>query len=681
MKKTIKILIFLLAITPIIVDKHVFSPFMAGKSFFVWSIMILISLIFIIIFFYDKDFKKEILDKIKIYYKHPISVLIFLFTLVVIVSSIFAVDKYIAFWGDIERGEGVIGMIYMLGVFIFSLLIFEKKDWLIFFKFSLFISFIVLLKEFSQFINDINRPDSFFGNPAFLAGYLIFTIFYSLILLKEKSGKFFKYFLIFIFVFSIIGIFVSQTRGSILGILFGLIFILIYGIIRGKSVIYKKTNLRKISTVALASVFIFLSFFIFTKDNSIWQNIPGISRIVTINNNDSTVQTRFNMWNISLRAINPELNGWKKFTIGWGQDNFNQAYLKYFNPKQFNYEINFFDRAHNKILDILVMNGILGLIVYLSIFFFLIFNILKNKEFSWFNMSLLFVIISYFVHLMFLFDQVTTYIPLLIILSYFIYLDNKNFILLSKNKISGPIFIPGFFLLLSVLIVYIFFTNVLLGYIQMRKFKSILRDNNTVDVLSRIDKVFYPFTTAQPEIRKSFLSLTQNNYKIGDNSSNKLVSAAFEKGEEYLGRESLDYKFMLFLSVTYSNLGKKAKNIEYLKRGEYYLKKLISISPQRPDYNYSFALNLFFQKNLSESFEYFEKSFDLASILFSQKRDDKIEEIYIYFFKYFYGLRDKENLIKVSNRLIKNNYSKSDDLIKIIDYVEKNNSLPKINFE
>jgi tetratricopeptide (TPR) repeat protein len=161
----------------------------------------------------------------------------------------------------------------------------------------------------------------------------------------------------------------------------------------------------------------------------------------------------------------------------------------------------------------------------------------------------------------------------------------------------------------------------------------------------------------------------------------KLVGIAFKKEEEYLERESFDFTSRASLSVVYSNIGRNLNNMEFLKRGEFHLKELLSFSPNMPDYNYSFAVNLFSQKRFDESFKYFEKSFNLTPILFSQEKSDKIEDIYIYLFKYFYKLKDKEDLIKVSNRLIENNYVDSDNLGKIVNFLEKNNTWPNISFE
>jgi O-antigen ligase len=684
MTRLIKILLLTLAFTPLIVDNLVLSPFVTGKNIFVWSIVVLVCILLTFSFFSDKKFRESVSNKISIYYKNPLFLSVVAFISAILLSTIFAVDKYRAFWGDIERAEGFVGIFCFFSIFLFILSIFEEKDWFTFFKLSSFVSLAVLIKEFSQFFSGISRPESFFGNTTFLAGYLVFSIFCSIVIFGDKGNKFWKYLSVVTLASSILGIFITQTRGTILGIFLGLTCVLIYGIVKGKSISYKKLSLRTVSVIILSLIVIFSGVFISTRRSELWQRVPGISRVALISSTDSTTQTRLLMANLSVNAINPRENGGEKLIIGWGQDNFNLAYLKYFNPLQFEYEANTFNRAHNKVLDVLVMNGVLGLVAYLSIFFILLYYLLRCKEFSIINLGLLFWIIAYFVHLLFIFDQITTYIPFFIILSYVVYTQARP-IQAQVHKAPYPIGrvygVGAIFTTVSLFLIYIFFSNNLPGYIQMHKFQALLIRGNTEEIVGKINPIFSPLTVAQADIRSKMLVFIQNNYKADDLNMSKLVGIAFKKEEEYLERESFDFTSRASLSVVYSNIGRNLNNMEFLKRGEFHLKELLSFSPNMPDYNYSFAVNLFSQKRFDESFKYFEKSFNLTPILFSQEKSDKIEDIYIYLFKYFYKLKDKEDLIKVSNRLIENNYVDSDNLGKIVNFLEKNNTWPNISFE
>jgi len=682
MTKIIKILLYSLALTPIVIDNQSLSAFSLGENLFVYGVLSIVSILFFFNFFRDANFRENVLIKVNKYYKNPLFISIFAFILSVLLSTIFAVDKYRAFWGDIERSEGFIGIFCGAIIFVFALIVWEKRGWLNFFKLSLFTSIVLLGKEFIQLFGGIQRPGSLLGNPTFLAGYLLFSIFCSIILFKEKGNKIWKYFSAATLILSFLGIFITQTRGTILGLFIGIVFSLIFCIVKRNDIDYKMVNLRKVSKIILCSVFVIFFLFIFTKNNDIWQKIPGISRFTQINSSDTSTQVRLLTSKIGLEAINPVNNGLGKLVLGWGQDNYTLASAKYFNPRLFNYEMSSYDRSHNKIIDVLVMNGVLGLISYLLIYFFFFFYVLKKKSFSFASLALIFFGCAYFTHLLFIFDQVTTYISFFIILSFTVYITSNNLIIFNEEeKIQKYkcITVGSFLVIVSLFFNYIFFTNILPGYIQMHKFNSFLHKGDINLILNKADSIFRPYTTVQSNLRMGLLVFTQNNYINNDRNINELTRMSLEKEEEYIKKESFDLKSMAFLATVYSNIGRSSNNIEYIKKGEEYFKKLISFSPNRPDYDYGLALNLFFQNRIDESFFYFEKAFNSSDDFFI-KNKEKNEYIYYNFIQYFYKEKNKNDFIKTVQRLKGSNYSGYHILNQIIDYINKYQDWPKINF-
>lgn len=687
MIKILKICLWMLAVTPLIVDNSLFYSSTTTGSIFIRGILILISILFLFNFLYTKKFRIRIIEKIKIAIRNPLVISILAFFSIFIISTIFAVDKYSAFWGTIERAEGLVGMIYFLSFFIFSLLIFEKKDWLWFFRLSLLVAFILIFKEFIQFSSGVSRPDSFLGNPTFLSGYLLFSIFSAILVFKEEEINFWKYFSVVIFFLSILGIFITETRGTIAGLAVSFIVILIYNIIKGNNILIWKFNLRKLSIVILCFTIAFLALFLSTRESDVWQRVPGFGRVAVINAEDNTTQTRLLMAKLSIDAVDPVKNGAKEFLIGWGPENFSLAYVKYFNPKQFQYEIGWFDRSHNKLFDILVMNGILGLIAYLSIYFFFFKSIFKKHNFSLLNIGLLFFGVSLFIHLLFVFDQITTSIPFFVLLAFSIYLtigddivegiDKPKKDYKASNKLE--IFASIFLLALTLFLGFVFFKNDLPAYIQLKSYALLREKSDATIISSKINEVFDPFTTAQMKIRYDFLSFVSKNYDAKSEPIVKLSALSFLKGDEYVDRRPLDLQFSNFLALTYISQGKELNNLEYLKKGEEIFKRILLLSPHKPDFNYGLALSWFYQKKYIESFIYFEKIFDTNPGYFSQKSKGP-EGIYSLFIKHFYEVKDKANFIKTADRLKKNNYADSATLDKIIDFISKNNIWPNINF-
>lgn len=690
MNKVIKVCLLALTLTPLIVDKSVFAPYVSGESIFIRGVLVIVSILFSINFFYKKEFKNEIIEKIKKIIKNPLFLSISAFIFVAGISTIFAVDKYGAFWGNLERAEGLVGLISFFAFFIFSLLIFEKKDWLSFFKLILIVTLALVVKEFVQYAGGLERPNSFVYNPTFLAGYLLFSIFSSVIVFKESIQskgfieKGWMYLSIITIILSIIGIFLTQTRGSILGLAVGVIAVLVYGVLKGRGISYNKFNLRKISIIILCCIFAFGALFVFTRKSELWQKVPGLARVAVISSEDATTNTRLLTAKLSLDAINPLKNSLKKSLIGWGPENFTLAYQKYLNPLQFKYETRWFDRAHNKIFDVLVMSGILGLVAYLTLWFYFFKLVLKRKEFSLINVGLLFVGISFLVHLLFIFDHITTYIPFFATLAFTVYLatSDKSDELKDNNQYNNKIkIISGIlFCTLTVFLCFVFFRGDLPAYIDMKEYLALKKANNPELMLSRVDKIFTPFTIAQANIRNDFLVTYGSNTDMKDTTLVKLNEIATTKEEEFVNKRPFDSRSLVYIANVYSGKGKELKDQSFLEKGEGYFRKVVALAPNRPDSNYGLALNLYYQMKFSESFVFFERALDLDSAFFS-KEIKRINGIYFSFIQYFYELKDKDNFIKATARLKANNYEGGAILDQIIEFINKNNTWPVVNFK
>lgn len=728
MKILIKICLWILAFVPLIVDNSVFFPYITGKNVLIELVLVLVGVFILIDFFYSKSFREEIVKKAVKYIKNPLVLSILGFIFINIVSTIFALDIHRAFWGNVELAEGLVGLMFFFSFFIFSLLIFKKNDWLWFFKFSLFTTLILLFKEFSDSFAGLSRSGSFIGNPAFLSGYLLYSISSSLIILSLSKSWFFRYLLIIIIILSIIGIFLTQTRGTILGLGLGIIIVLIYCAFKGRDINYKIFNLRKVSIGLLCLGIIFSGVLIITRKSEIWQSVPGLSRVVKIGAEGDSAISRLYTYETSLKSINPLVSSWKNTLIGWGPDNYIFAFGRHFNPEQYKYEINWFHRAHNKFLDVLVMNGILGLIAYLVIWFFFFYSLKRDhKSGLLIKSSLLFFGTSFLVHLMFIFDQISTSIPFFAILAFAVFLtiyttentENEHKMILNGSTTDGfgKILCGCFLVILTLFLSFVQFRNTLPGYFKMKGYLSIVKNLTPKVIKNDLDSVFSISTSAQFDIRLSFLRESANSYvKKEDEITRQLFEKALAKAEEYVTKRPKDFLFLASLADVYSNKGNNFKNIDYVEKGEEYFRQALAYIPNRPDINYALAVNLAYQGRFDEAFSildkiisldrniadsyyyyglilwskgkpnyisslnYFEKTFDLDSSFYNKYRA-KIEGVYTTFIRYFYEQKDKENFNKVANRLKSENYVDSAILDQILNYLNKTGIWPKVNFE
>lgn len=697
MKFAIKLCLWALAFVPLIVDHSVFYPETTGKNLFIEVILVIIGILFTVNLFYSRDFREEIWLKLTKYLKNPIFLAVLAFILVFIISAIFAVDKYSAFWGSAERAEGLVGMAFFFAFFIFTLLVFERKDWLWFLRLSLFTSLILLSKQFIDLSGGLSRSGSFTGNPTYLSGYLLFSITSSLILMSEDKNRFFRYFSGTIIILSVIGIFMAQTRGTILGLGLGLVSVLIFCVLIGKGINYKKLNLRVTALTLLCLGIIFSGVFIFTRQNVVWQNIPGLSRLASLGQGErgdstaSRILTLQSGWD----SIRPTQNGWKKTLIGWGPDNFILAYGRNYNPEQYKIELAWFDRAHNKFLDVWVMSGLFGLITYLVIWFTFFKFLFKkgtpqnlNEVTLLTRIGLLFFGASFLVHLLFIFDQISTSIPLFALLSFVAYLRTDLAIQKSKTlqleAKSGKMIhniLAGVSIILTVFLGFIFCKNTIPSYFQIRSFAALIKEADAVTIENKVDPVLTPFTSAQIDVRRVLLMVSNDiyNQKPKEDSA-RLLEKSLIVGEEYVVKRSSDFKFFGSLANVYSNAGFKFGNPEYLKRGEVLYLRMLDFVPDRPDVIYGLAVNLVQQERYQESFSHFEATFSHTPVVLNKDKE-KFEAVYTRLVKYFYEQRDKDKFIKVVSRLKKNNYANSALLDQILDYLNSTGNWPRVDFK
>lgn len=691
MKTTIKTLLLALAFIPLVKDTSVFFPDSAGKIFFFRLDLVMAGMIFLGGYIFIKQFKEKVGIKTENFIRHPIFISVLVYISVFVLSAIFAIDKFSAFWGDVQRGEGLVGTLFIFSFFGLGLLIFERKDWILFFKLSLITSGILLFKEFLDFFSGIQRPGSYIGNPTFLAGYYLFSIFSALMVFQEARPKFWKFFSVGIGILSITGIFITETRGAILGLFLGLVSVLIYLILKGKDKFYRNVSYRKISALLLSLLVLFSAVFFLSRNAAVWQKVPGLARAATIGSADISTQTRIWGTKTSLESVQPTENGWKKLILGWGPNNYVLAFGKYFHAEQFKYEREWFDRAHNKILDVLVMMGILGLLAYLSIWYFY-FRSISVGNFSIQNFALVFYGTSSFTHLLFVFDHISTLIPFYAVLAYLI----SEFSVEKKGN-SQKIYI-GLFIALTILLGASFFTKDLSAYYDMKKYINFKYNGDTFE--PQMNSMFKPFTIAQTPIRRDFLERLPGE-------------TALVKGEEHVEKSPKDFRFQFDLGGAYTNYGENVKNLQLIRKGEGHIREALNYAPERPDFLNGLALNLAHQKrfaeayrvlepfkdmgiaetyyqyglilglegekNYKESLNYFEKSFYQKPYLYLENKEN-MEASYSSFVKYFYETRNKEAFLQSAERLMKNKYAQSASLQQIIRYVEKG-EWPQIRFK
>jgi O-antigen ligase len=378
-----KFFLYLPVLGIVIVSASTLFPFIVGK--YVWfRTTIDLALIFFLLGLLLAENAQDISKRFFSVLKNPLVIAVSIFTVIFLLACFFGFDPKMSFWSNFERGEGGLQILHFYVFFLLLITLFDKeKDWQTIFILAMIgglgMAVYGLLAGFgvngfigAKFSEGSFRFQGSIGNPAYVAAYAIYMIFYALYLLVSKYKKNLRSIgavslsllvIIFLAVF-----FAAATRGAFLGLVASIIAFVVYFIFSAK-------RGRKWFMSAAILMLIAVSTMIYFKDSKFVKSLPG-SRIFDISFTTKTFADRAIMWKVAI-------DGWKERPIlGWGPENYIQVFDRHFNIKYFKPAEGFgawFDRAHSIYFDYLVETGILGLLSYLAIFAVFYWQVIKMR--------------------------------------------------------------------------------------------------------------------------------------------------------------------------------------------------------------------------------------------------------------------------------------------------------------
>ncbi len=404
-------------------------------------------------------------------FRQPIVIVVSFFVLAFLLACLFGVNPSWSFWSNFERGEGGLQILHLYAFFILLIMLFkEEKDWRRLFWFSVIAGLLVtfygaaaglkyvdaemvvrslpgggqewvlsgnggpLFQTFKWAVGpSFSVPGYRFqgsiGNPAYVAAYAVFMMFYAGYLLMSKYknrllsvGSLGLWFLLALFVAVF---FAAATRGTFLGFIAALLVFLGY-------LVFSSSRWRKWFISLGAIIIILVVLLIQFKDTAFVKSLP-VSRIFDISFSTKTFEDRAIMWKIAI-------DGWLARPIfGWGPENFLRTFDEHFNIKYFKPAEGFgawFDRAHSVYFDYLAETGALGLLSFLGMWVIFYWGFFKkkmtlisvDKHQSVVTNALIFALpVAYLVQGIVLFDVLPIYINIFLFLAFASYkLSNQQ---------------------------------------------------------------------------------------------------------------------------------------------------------------------------------------------------------------------------------------------------------------
>lgn len=428
---SVRVGIWLLLFTPLVVAPSWFFPYITGKNFFFRIVTELTFGFWLALIVVSSQFRPR---------RGFIIAALTAFFGVLALATVFGEDPYNSFWSNYERMEGFVTYLHLAALFLMASTVFRNTDdWRLTFHVSVGISVLIAGYGLLELFGVVQIPGSTaaqsgigifsrLGNQIYLAAYLLFHFFILGFLFFTTRNIWWRV------MYTVLGLFEfyifvhTGTRGAFLGLLAGLAAFLFTLFVFS---LYDRKKLALYVGGALFAAAVVIGGFFMLRDSAFVQRYLLLRRFADISITSATASSRFMIWGIAWEAFKEHP------VLGWGPGNFILPYAKYYNPDLFGNEP-WFDRVHNMHFEWLIAGGMVGFLAYLSVIFSgiaVIGRLWRRRMLNpWAAAVLMGFLVAYLGQNTFVFDTVITYFFVIVLLALLQSLDAPN----TSEKTAKP---------------------------------------------------------------------------------------------------------------------------------------------------------------------------------------------------------------------------------------------------
>lgn len=644
LKCTIIAGLFAILVVPLVVANPNFFPYITGKAYMFRVIVEIIAAAWVILMVRDSSYRPS---------KKPIALAVAGLTFFALISDLAGVEVMRSIWSNYERMEGWVMIIHLfLYFFVATSVLKTKRLWNYWLGFTLAISLVIAIWGLFQFgcfnpdnpqsnikstsfctnlsrsktasffgglgIMQGDRLNSTLGNAGYYGVYTLMHIFIAGILLmrsrREKWKPWTPYIISVAAICNLLALYYTATRGSMLGLIAG---VFVSGVVylwltyqSTRSIVsansQSNSSLPKqwyIVLISLIAVIVVVLGIWLARHSSYVQSTRFLSRYANISISDTKSQARNYIWPMAIKGFieNP--------ILGWGQENFNYVFNKYYDSRMWSQE-QWFDRAHNVFLDWLIAGGILGFVSYLALYLIPLWYTFKRSTLAIGDRSLLVgLLIAYGIHNVFIFDNISSYILFFGLLAYI----NRDWLNQGVEKPSTSttdkdvvnyVITP---IILILLIVSIYFVNIR----SLRANQGLARSLNEcqrsgVTAFDSVLAINDP--TGKEQIREQLWTCTLSLLQRSDvplEAKNEAFSVSMEEINKQINATKYDARIYFFAGSVLSLAGNHEESrVAFAKAHE--------LSPNKPSFIMGEAGSLLALKKNKEALDLFKVAYDLS---------------------------------------------------------------------
>ena len=614
--------VFFVPFIPLIVTPSMFFPFITGKNFVFRILVEIMFATWLILAYREPEYRLKF---------SWVLAAVASFVGIITLADFLGENVYKSFWSNFERMEGLI-TIWHLGAYalIAGTVLNTQRLWSWFAHSSITASAIVSIYSLSQLWGILathqgSRLDATLGNPTYLAVYMLFHIFILAFLLFRspvgeagyRGAAWMKGVYGALMIVELVVLYYTATRGTILGLIGGVLLASFLVMIFGKE--YPRA--RKSIAGVFVGILVLIGVFLAAKNTEFIRTSPVLSRFASISPSETTTQSRFIIWDMSLQ-------GFKEHPIlGWGQENYNLVFNKYFNPSLWRQEA-WFDRSHNIFFDWLIAGGILGLLAYLSLFAATLYYLWRknaDNHFSLFDKSVLTGLLGgYFFHNFFVFDNIISYMLFFSALAYMhhvaIETSTKEYSIdngvEAANKKAGIIFAP----IVLVALVFIIYAVNVKGILTAQSILQALASHQEGPEknLELYKQAFSYGTFGSSEAREQLMQAASQavDLNIPPDLKQKFAVLARDEMQKQINAAPNDARYQIFMASFLNRTGNFNDAILYAERA-------ITLSPKKQAMYFELATSYLNKKEydkalstLKTAFE-FDQTYDRARVVYA----------------------------------------------------------------
>lgn len=402
--------LFAIPFLPLYVSGDLFFPFITGKNFAFRFLVEVALAAYVALALIDRR------------YRPRFSWLLAAFGFLVAwmaVADTYGVYPLKAFWSNYERMDGWVTLVHLFALFVVSSAILSVENlWRRWWFFYVAVAAAVCGYGLLQLAGAAEihqggvRLTATLGNAIYLAVYLMFGIFAAAWLsVSARGGTRYALFAFMALAFAVL--FFTGSRGPLVGLGVGAVAgaLLWLFLERGQWLKGRITRTHLLAGGALVAVALAALAIFVVRDTEYVQDHPILSRAASIFSLEEELRVRGTIWGMALKGIAEDP------VTGWGQEGFNQVFNKYYEPSLYAQE-QWFDRVHNMYLDWTIAGGVPAGLLFVTLLALAMLAILRAPELSRSERVLLVsALIAYAVQALVVFDNLFSYVPLVLLIA------------------------------------------------------------------------------------------------------------------------------------------------------------------------------------------------------------------------------------------------------------------------